>query len=162
MKRIPLSRGRYALVDDEDFERLVTFRWHCDSYGYAKRSIHIGNRKHRNVAMHREILGITDSDILVDHMNGDRVDNRRSNLRLSTKSTNGCNRNKTRANTSGYKGVTKHNQCKSDRWIAQIRVNNRNRYLGLFTTPELAAAAYNRAAVTHFGEFAKLNNIVGV
>lgn len=162
MKYIPLTKGKFAAVDDEDFEILSQHKWWVNSSGYAYRTVWLGRNqkpKHVHVPMHRQILNVTDSNILVDHRDGDRLNNQRSNLRLSTKSTNGCNRGVTRKNTTGFKGVTKHSQTKADRWIAQIRVANKNIYLGMFPTPIEAARAYDTAALNHFKEFALINGV---
>lgn len=158
MKRIPLTKGAFALVDDKDYDELSRHRWHLSSTGYACRSVHIiGTRRHKTVWLHRLLLEVRNSTILVDHINQDKLDNRRANLRICTKAQNGSNRGMTRANTSGFKGVTKHpgKGCKG--WIAQVRAGGKNYYLGYFPTPELAALAYDRAAVLHFGAFAQLN-----
>ncbi len=159
MKLIELSQGKFAKVDDEDYVELSKYSWWYGSTKYAFRTIWIGGpkRKKRQRPMHRELLALTDSNVLVDHINGDKLDNQRSNLRLSNKSTNGCNRPKTRANTTGYKGVTKHNRC--NRYISQITVNGKHQYLGLYETPFEAAVAYNEAALFHFGEYALLNEV---
>jgi hypothetical protein len=159
MKSIELSQGKFAKVDDVDLELLSQYSWWFGSTGYAFCSVWIGgpSRKHKNLPMHRLIMGVNNPLILVDHINGDKLDNRRGNLRLSNKSTNSCNRPRTRANTTGYKGVTRHGQCA--RFISQIRANGKNHYLGLFTTAQEAALAYNKAAKVHFGEFAYLNDV---
>lgn len=162
MKEVRLSKGAIAIVDDVDFEFASSHKYWINSWGYAYRSIWLGQHnkpQHKNVSLHRELMGVTDPRVLVDHINGDTLDNRRCNLRLSTKSTNGCNRPKTRANTTGYKGVVLHTQCKSPRWMATITVHGKHKYLGLFPTPEEAAKHYNEAALLHFGEYARLNKL---
>ena len=90
---------------------------------------------------------------LVDHINGDVTDNRRSNLREATPSQNGANRRIGADNTSGYKGVSRDRS----RWIAHIKENRVTHTLGSFDTPEDAARAYDDAAVRYFGEYAALN-----
>lgn len=91
----------------------------------------------------------------VDHINGDTLDNRRSNLRLCTVSGNNHNRMKSKNNTSGYKGVSwlKQNQ----KWRAYIKVNSKDKHLGCYLDKEDAARAYDKAAKEYFGEFARLN-----
>jgi hypothetical protein len=160
MKRIPLSNGAFAVIDDDDYERISKFKWWLNSHGYAARSIWYGrdkSPKHRNVTMHREILGVTDHAREVDHKNEDRLDNRKSNLRACDHNENASNRRKPRSNKSGYKGVVKHPQSKG--WIAQITVKGKNNYLGHFSTPQSAALAYNNAAAGSFGDYAKLNDV---
>jgi len=88
---------------------------------------------------------------LIDHIDGNPSNNAISNLREATKSKNGANRGKQANNTSGFKGVTKHYR----KWVAQIQVNGRNLYIGLFETPEEASAAYTAKASTIFGEFSR-------
>lgn len=160
MKLIPLTKGKFAKVDDADFDLYTKYSWHFSSGGYAVRSqwLYRTDRRQKNIPMHRQLLGVDNPNVLIDHIDGDKLNNQRHNLRESTKSTNGCNRGKTKRNTSGFKGVTKHTQCK-DRWMAQIRANNKHYYLGLFPTPIEAAQAYDKAALHHFGEFALINGV---
>ncbi len=94
----------------------------------------------------------------VDHKNGNKLDNRKENLRLSTHSQNGCNRGKQVNNSSGLKGVTWNKERLA--WHAQIGVRGKRIHLGYFSNPGLAAMAYNHAAIKHHGEFAKLNEVV--
>lgn len=160
MKKIPVAGGHHALVDDQDYEEVSKYRWRLSTTGYATRTIWYGRQqtpKHRHITMHRELLGSAAIGKEIDHRNGVKLDNRRENLRPCTHRENARNRGKTRANTTGFKGVVKHAGKQSKGFIAQIRVDNKNRYLGYFPTPELAAAAYNKAAIQHFGEFVQIN-----
>lgn len=98
---------------------------------------------------------------IIDHINGDGLDNRKQNLRICTKSENACNRGIDRDNTSGYKGVCyiSNKTKRVKRWIAQIAINKKHICIGYFHTKEEAAIAYNEAATKYHGEFAKLNII---
>lgn len=150
-KEIVLTRGKVALVDDEDYEMLVALgsRW-CVSDGYAF------NRAHGR--MHRFLLNAP-AGVMVDHRNGDKLDNRRENLRLCDNSKNQANRKVSRG-MSPFKGVTWQKRVHGGGyWKAQIVVNGVLHYLGSFRTDLDAAAAYNVAAKKHFGEFAHLNDL---
>jgi hypothetical protein len=108
--------------------------------------------------MHRLIMGLADDDPRqVDHANGDRSDNRRSNLRIATQSQNLGNSRKRAGTTSRYKGVSWHKQNK--KWVAYIGVDGSLHHLGCFTSEEAAARAYNRAARAAWGDFACLNDV---
>lgn len=156
MKTIPLTQGKEALVDDEDFEKLSRFKWfaweQCGVF-YALRNSRIKEtRKRTIVRMHREVLGspITQK---IDHKDGDGLNNQRSNLRVSTRVGNNQNARKRTDNTVGLKGVYFHKQCK--KFGAQIQSEGKRRHLGLFKTPEEAHAAYCAAASELHGDFAR-------
>lgn len=152
LKQIPLTKGRFALVDDEDYEVLSAFKWHVNSNGYALRSTRLNGVK-RDIRMHRLLMGLApDDDRLVDHIDGDPLNNQRANLRLATWSQNCRNRKMQSNNSSGFKGVRWHS--KDLRWVAQIVVAGRRKHLGNFRTREEAHAAYCKAAVELYGEFA--------
>ncbi len=157
MKEIKLTRGFVALVDDEDFEFLNQWKWRANGHGdwqYAIRNFSLGGGKKKIVKMHRQILGITDSKILCDHRDGDRLNNQKSNLRIATQSQNNANRKG--IGVSGYLGVFKS----GNKWMARIRQPKKDRkYLGTFDTKEQAALAYNMAAIEVHGEFANLNKV---
>ena len=104
--------------------------------------------------MHRIILNAP-KGTMVDHINGNGLDNRKENLRLCTTRENNANQKKNRNNSSGYKGVAKASNC--SKWRAYIRVDGVQRHLGNHNTPEEAARAYDAAAKKHFGEYAHLN-----
>jgi hypothetical protein len=155
VKQIPLSRGVYAVVDDVDFAWLSQWKWHCTKIGYAARTIRSkdGGKK-KCIYMHRLIMD-AQPGFEIDHIDGDTLNNQRGNLRQATYGQNKVNTGLRRTNTSGYKGVVWHKQCL--KWKAEITINSKNRHLGLFSTKEEAAKAYDKAALENFGEFARLN-----
>lgn len=104
--------------------------------------------------LHRLILGVTDPKILVDHKNGDALDNRRNNIRIATTAQNCANKRQTKSRT-GFKGVSISKHGTSFR----AQIGRERIYLGMFPTAELAAEAYNKAAILYFGEFAYLNTV---
>jgi hypothetical protein len=148
---IPLTRGKFALVDEEDYEALSQYHWFFSGRGYAERA---GAVRGQIVRMHRVVAGAT-AGVEVDHVSGDRLDNRRQNLRLATRSQNACNHRIRRDNTSGFKGVTWSAPHKQ--WRVNVRVDGKRHYVGLFRDPVEAAKAYDKAAKQHHGEFARLN-----
>lgn len=160
MKLIYIKPGFSVKVDDTDFNLLSQWKWHLTSKGYAARRIYIkGNgykQKTRIVLMHREILSAC-VGTQVDHTNGDKLDNRRINIRLCSASQNQSNRGVQNNNTSGYKGVSWHKQ--NGLWDVLIWVNKQRIRVGLFKDKLEAAMAYNRAAEQYHGEFARLNDI---
>ncbi len=152
MKDITLSNStKVALIDDADFEWLSGFRWELSATGYAVRRPVVGGKR-RNVRMHREIMQAP-PEFEVDHINGNKLDNRRANLRLATKSQNQANACRRRNNSSGFKGVSKD----GNRWKAAIGVGGSMKYLGLFRSRKEAAEVYDLAAQLLQGPFARLN-----
>lgn len=165
MGAIKLSQGKVALVDDTDFEWLNQWKWFYHQ-GYAERSINLGivngKQKTKNVKMHRLILGTLPAKPnlyidppMVDHINGDSLDNRRSNLRGATSKTNQQNR-KVHYNKR-FKGVNWHKRIGA--WQVSIRVDKQLKHIGYFDDEIIAAKKYNEAALLNFGEFARLNNV---
>ena len=153
MRLIHLSNGSSAKVDDEDFEMLSHWSWSlCGKY--AARKVKRGG-KTRGIYMHRQIM-LPDPDQQVDHINGDRFDNRRRNLRLATSSQNNINRHDLRADkTSRYRGVTWYKRCGC--WDMQIRSAGARRVHSYHQDEVDAALAYDVAALSLHGEFAKTN-----
>lgn len=154
MAIIPLSKGKHAIVDDADFEYLSQWKWMCSSTGYAVRHRTI-NKKTITIRMHRELIDVPDG-MFADHVNGNRLDNRRANLRVCTHAQNQHNYRSTK-NMWGYKGVAARIKGKS--WHARIKVNGKTVHLGHFDSIIAAARAYNDAALHYFGEFACLNDL---
>lgn len=154
MKLIELTQGLFTMIDDEDFELVSSFSWHFSSHGYA-----IRNHEGRKQRLHRMLLGLVLGDgIQVDHVNGDKLNNTRANLRVCTNAENMHNRGKTKKNTSGFKGVSlMKDRARKNPWRAVIQLNDKNHHLGLFNTKEEAARAYDEAAKELHGEFALLN-----
>lgn len=161
--RIELSRRKFALVDERDFEWLNSRKWTFieghNGKGYACH-VDIVNGSRQCVRMHRDIFLRHNPSILeilgdVDHINQNQLDNRLTNLRLATRQQNSGNRPQNRKNTSGYKGV---NFCAvNNSWRAQIADHGKKRHIGYYATIEEAALAYNEEAKKVFGEFAHLN-----
>lgn len=161
MQIIKLTQGKEAIIDDEDFEYLNQWKWcfiKCISGGgYASRSIRNG-KKTTTILMHR-LINKTVANFDTDHINGNKLDNRKHNLRTTTRSQNKMN-SKKRENVK-YKGVSilkvKDTNNTYTYIRAQIRINNKGIHLGYYSTQEEAALAYNYAAKHYFGEYAKLN-----
>lgn len=154
---LPLSQGKVALIDDEDADLVGQYKWFAvwirDRW-YAMSKEHT-NRRVRTIYLHRVIMGDPPGQ-RVDHHNGDTFDCRRQNLRICTVSQNAQNAMIGLRNKSGYKGVSWN--TKAERWVAWIRANGRNIYLGQFVDARDASLAYDRAAREHFGEYARVNH----
>jgi hypothetical protein len=157
-KYIPLSRGLAAIVDDADFDFLSQWKWCAlrprPTVYYAVRQDY-GGEKPVLIYMHR-LLTEAPRGMEVDHRNHNGLDNRRENLRVCTRRQNSQNQRVRRSATSPYKGVTRSS---SQTWAAKITFAGKQRRIGTFATEEEAALAYNRAAIEHFGEFARLNRV---
>ncbi|MGB8422197.1 HNH endonuclease [Paraburkholderia sp.] len=153
MKLINLSKGFVAMVDDYDFEDLSQFPWHVTAQGYAARTTPRPNQTQEK--MHRRIMSLKQGDPLqVDHINGDRLDNRRSNLRICSGTQNMQNQRIHCDNKSGYKGVRWCPWSKK-KWMASIQANRGHQiYLGYYDTAEEAHEVYCLAADMLHGEFA--------
>jgi hypothetical protein len=156
MKQIPLTKGLFTIVDDLDYERVSKFKWCAQKIGtkyYAVRGAW-SNRKTNAVFLHR-FLTNAPPGILVDHVNGNGLDNRNTNLRLCTVRQNLQNRPAQLNNKSGFKGVSYSKD--RNKWVAAICINGKQTALGRFNNKIDAAKAYDTAAKLHFGEFAFLN-----
>ena len=150
-KIIALTQGKEAIVDDEDYKELSRHKW-CYDGEYASGRTAFSN--HKKIRMHQEIMR-TPHGMYTDHINGDKLDNRRENLRICSNSENIQNQKIRKNNTSGYKGVTWDKQ--HQKWCAQIKINYKHYHLGLFENPVDAAKAHDKAARKYCGEFAHLN-----
>ena len=145
---IPLKRGSHALIDVDDFERVTALRWRVTPNGYALAS--------NGLLMHRLVAG-TPLGSFTDHINRDRLDNRRKNLRICTSTENARYCKGPSRGTSRYKGVQ---WCrKRVRWVARIKINGKVKDIGYFLSEHKAALAYNAAAKLYFGDFAYPNKV---
>lgn len=153
--RIPLTKGQVAIVDAMDAGLVNRYRWYystrAQGHPYANTTINEGGKTVR-LSMHRLIMGAVAGQV-VDHINGDTLDNRRSNLRLADTQRNSWNHGSQNGSKSQYRGVSFYD----NRFVARIFVDGRNQSLGNYTDERLAARVYDYAATMHFGEFARLN-----
>ena len=155
MKEVPLNHGKKSIIDDEDYPRISKHRWCYHRDKAAKRGVYEkATRKTKTVYLHREVMNAVDGTI-VDHIDGDVLNNQKSNLRCCTPSENGANRNHKSIARSGYFGVYWHKGKK--RWRANITKNYREIHIGYFDTAIEAAVARDYKAIELFGEFATLN-----
>lgn len=152
--KIQLTQNKSTIVDEKVYDYLNQFKWYYDN-GYAKRKVST-NGKQKTIYLHRFLMGLY-SNKEVDHINGDTLDNRKSNLRVVNKKQNAMNSKKRKNTSSIYKGVFKHD---NKRWRAQITVHGKRIHLGLFNKEKLAARKYNIAAKQYFGQYAKLNKVL--
>lgn len=167
MREIKLTQGYVAIVDDEDFDRVNGYAWFFSvskkasrnnkQIGYAKRNLFSGG-KYTTEYLHRFIMN-PGKGLHVDHINGDKLDCRRSNMRVCTQTENNRNTSAQRNSTSKYRGVCWDNGRKM--WLAQIKTGGKNKYLGHFENEKDAAIAYNEYSRCVFGEFSSSNNING-
>lgn len=153
--KIPLSQGKFALIDPEDYPKVSQLKW-CLFENKGKQYAH-GQINRRTVYMHRVIMGLKWGDKRhADHINGNGLDNRRSNLRVCTQAQNKAGYSLSRRNTSGYKGVCWY-KGRNKSWCARIMARGKYYQLGYFKDAKEAARAYDKAAKELHGEYAKLN-----
>ncbi len=152
-KEISMPQGKFAIVDDEDFEFLSQWKWKLTK-GYASRTATKVNGKHKSIYLHRAISDCP-KNMEVDHINGIPLDNRKINLRICNRSQNLQNSRMKKRNTSGFKGVSFDKRDK--KWAVEIMVNYKRIRLGRFVDKIEAAKAYDSAAQKHHGKFAKTN-----
>lgn len=166
MRLIPLTQGKFAKVDDEDFERVSQIKWCYHENGHGNGYAENRDKKNKKTfRLHRFVLDLDDdkmreAGLMVDHIDGDHLNNQKENLRVCTNSQNQANRKRLKARskrkyTSIYKGVYKSGR----KWQAAISKDKNRINLGAFPTEQEAALAYNEAALFHFGEFARLNPV---
>lgn len=154
---INLTQGKIAIISEVDID-LTILKWYYD-VKYAKRSLNPGCEFLHRVIAERNINRTLTEFEFVDHINLNKLDNTRQNLRVVNRSQNGANRNILSNNKSGFKGVSFHK--KTGKWQADIAsgILHQKQYIGLFNTPEEAAKAYDIEAKKKYGEFAKLNYV---
>lgn len=155
IKEIQLTKGQVALVDDEDYDRLMQWKWFAN---YDKTINNYYALRRGSIGMHRDIMGLQKGDnIQVDHINRNTLDNRKANLRLVTQKENNRNQDIRKDNSSGYKGVGYYKRY--GKWRARIGINNTSVLLGYFDTPEEAYEAYKIAALNLHGEYSNIKGI---
>ncbi len=154
VRYIPLTQGKYAIVDRDDFEWLRQYRW-CAIRARCGIWYAVTTLNGRMVFMHRLILEAPEGKV-VDHIDGNGLDERRSNLRLCTPRQNARNRRPRKGKTSDYLGVYKRSDV-PEKWFAKVACGEKRVYLGPFDDEVEAARARDRAAVELHGEFASLN-----
>ncbi len=157
MKTIPLNLGKVALVDDADYDALILGpRWFAKPSGknfYVTRQIVQEGKpgKYTTEMMHKLLC----PSGRVDHRDGDGCNNQRDNLRPATAQQNSRNSSKRRGTVSRFKGVSWHKQSK--KWVAALRIYKKHHYIGIYSTEEEAARAYDAEAKLFYAEFARLN-----
>ena len=175
MKTISLTKGMFALVDNEDYDYLNQWKWYtnkCINTNYAIRDARNTDRtKGKQILMHRLILNISDN-MFCDHIDHNGLNNQKTNLRIVDKIQNAQNSNKRKNTSTKYKGVCTYNMDYNYKstvtgvtkryeypliYSSQIRVNKKTIHLGYFKNEIEAAIAYNKAAILYFKEYALLN-----
>lgn len=164
MRHINLTQGYQAIVDNDDYERLIKFKWQVKKAKtetidlfYSVCGIYDSNIKNnKKVLMHRMVLNIYDRNIKVDHRDSNGLNNQKSNLRIATLCQNGRNKRKgLKSFTSKFKGVSF--EALSNKWVAQIKFNGKQIKIGRFISELDAAHAYDNNALRLFGSFANIN-----
>lgn len=145
-----IINGNIVHIDGEDFEKVMRYQWHI-STGYAYTQI-----DGKKISLHRFLLKVPE-DMHVDHIDGNPLNNKKTNLRFANRSQNMMNTKKYKNNKSGHKGVYWNNQMK--KWQAKINVNKKSIYLGSFESIERAVKAYNNAALVYHREYGRINDL---
>lgn len=151
MKLIELTQGKFAVVDDEDYEYISMFKWHLSYSGYVASSVYNPETKRsKHLLMHR-FLTPCPKGKQVDHIDGDRLNNCRDNLRICTLAENRSNSGRYTTNTSGHRGI----QWRSDKkkWRARIFHDKKEYFLGYFADKDKAVEVWRRVAKLLYGEF---------
>ena len=159
MRKIPLTQDKFALVDDEDFEKVNQYKWYAkrkDHIFYAARHITISYKNYQMLFLHN-FISPPPKGKFIDHIDGDGLNNQKNNLRVAMPIENSRNRKIDKDNISGYKGV--YHRKDTGKFRAYIAINRKQYALGNFDTAIEAAKAYNQKASEVWGEFAKLNII---
>lgn len=159
---IILTKEMETIIDIDDLDKVKQYRWTINKQGnkfYARTKINVEGSKRKSVALHSIIMGAENlNKVYIDHCNRDSLNNCKSNLRICSILENNRNQAIRKDNKSGYKGVHWHKQHM--KWYANISVNKKDIFLGLFKIKEEAARKYNEAAIKYFGEFAYLNSVI--
>lgn len=159
MKKIQLTKGKVALVDDEDYQYLSQFKWQAlkgrHTYYAVRQEWISGKNRSKCIYMHREILGLNNPKDHCDHGDGDGLNNQRFNIRKCSNNQNRFNMRHRDVGTSKFRGVCFDKRVK--KWRSRVNKDKKAHELGFFNTQEDAAKAYNFKAIELFGEFANLN-----
>ena len=152
--------GSFFLIDAADLPAVSRYTWCSGKRGYPiAHTSRRNNEGHKTIALHRYLLK-PGPGYDIDHISGDKLDNRRANLRICTHQQNMFNQKMRRTNTSGFYGVS---QVKNTgRYEAYIHYDGEKKHLGTYKTAEEAASVRDKAAVRFFGAFARLNKNLGV
>lgn len=147
-------KGEQIIIDTEDYEKVKPYCWWVNNTGYVGTTLH---HHSRNIQLHRLIMDVLDNtDVIVDHKNGNPLDNRKCNLRLCTRAENSYNKKMQPYNTSGVTGV--YWNTEKSKWIAQICYKNKHINLGYYENKEDAIKARKQGEDTYFGEFSYNNS----
>ena len=150
-KQIQLSKGKIAIVDDDVFSTASKIKWNAHK-GHKNKWYAVTKIQGKSIFLHNFVM-LPPKGFVVDHINGDGLDNRRENLRIASYSQNSANRGTDIDNKSGYKGVIKI----KNKWAAKLNYKRKTIYIGSFDTAELAARAYDEKAREIWGEFSQTN-----
>lgn len=150
-KEIKLTKGQVALVDDEDYELVMQYKWWANKQGSSFRACKNRTKRDSYIYMHQLIM----KNKIIDHIDGNSLNNQKYNLRICSRIQNQQNMKKHQDNQTGFKGIVLDKR--DGIYSARIRFQNKSISLGRFKTPEEAAKAYDKAAKELFGEFARLN-----
>ena len=151
-----LISKKYVLIDSVDFNKISSYSWYLRPYYRSKTKFKVATATKPIIYMHRLIMNCPD-ELVIDHINGNALDNRKRNLRVCSVSNNAKNRSKNKNNTSGHTGV--HWCKKNNKWKSRIRCDKKSYHLGFYTNVLDAAKAYNKKSLELFKEFSNLNRV---